>query len=315
MSAAFGPAGIAIGAVVGAVGIGAAAFKLFGDGAKKQVEPVQSLTDAIIQDGNAIKNLTTEPVNNMLVQDGAYAAANKLGIATTTVLQAALGNAQAQADVAAATKVAQDAYSSATSQVAVYGSSTRAGSDATKQASQAQLDAKNAADALNGAVGGTNAQLNASVQAANNSSSALAGLTANANSATNATSRLQSQLGATSAAARNLGNLGGIGAGRDATGGILPSREATGGTSPYTWVGEYGPELMDGNNRVYPHGQSMQMARTMGGGGTVNHYYYTVQVSGLGTAADLGRTVAAALSTHLNSGGTVNVQRGSIKGN
>ncbi|MGX7681340.1 hypothetical protein ACSMXN_20830 [Jatrophihabitans sp. DSM 45814] len=201
-SIALGPVGIAVGAVGLGLAVATKGFGLFGGAAKNQVQPVQALTDAITADGDAVGKLTTAQLNQTLQSNGAYDAGLKLGVAQNVVLQAALGNADAQRQVAAAVDKARGAYANATTTSAVFGSSTRAGGVATKQATQAQLDAKNAADKLAGSTGALNGQLGASKHAADNVAAALRGIPVKVNTnvtvaskaAFDAVSALNSQL-------------------------------------------------------------------------------------------------------------------------
>jgi hypothetical protein len=181
--ASTGPLGLAMAGIGILVGGAVAAFGLFGSKAKEQVKPVQELTDAITRDGNAIGALTTAQVNNKLTNDGTYDAARKLGISSSTVLQATLGNVGAQKEIAAATKVATEAYNKANTAIIGVSSSTRSAVPVYGHATDAQVALKTAADKLTGAVDGENASLNASVQAAKDSQDALNGLDRKASTA------------------------------------------------------------------------------------------------------------------------------------
>ena len=104
-SAVAGPLGIAL--ALGTVALGA--------WMNKQAEAkqrVMELTEAIQEDGGAIGDNTRQQAASMLVQDGVISAAREMGIAQQTMLDAALGNADAQAQVTAALQKQGDVISS-----------------------------------------------------------------------------------------------------------------------------------------------------------------------------------------------------------
>jgi hypothetical protein len=177
IGAALGPIGIvgAIAGVVGAAAIATHGFGLFGGGARAQVKPVDDLTQAILSDKDAVGQLTQANLNQKLSASGAYDAGLKLGISQDIVLKATMGNVDAQKTIKAAVDNATAAYDKATQHVATFGSSSKAGSSAVKQATQAQIDAKSAADKLAGSTGLLTAQVNASKHAADNQVIAIRG--------------------------------------------------------------------------------------------------------------------------------------------
>jgi hypothetical protein len=179
ISAALGPIGI-VGAIVGVVGAAAIAthgFGLFGGGAKAQVKPLDSLTASILNNKGALDAQSIAIENQQLQSSGAYDAGLKLGVSQDIVLKATMGNADAQKVLTDAIKKANDVYDKATQHVATFGSSSRAGSSAVKQATQAQKEAKDAADKLSSSYGYQTAQLRASQHAAANQIIATQGTT------------------------------------------------------------------------------------------------------------------------------------------
>ena len=333
IEAATGPVGIAIGAIGLAIGIATKGFGLFGGSAHAQVKPIEDLTNAILEDGDAVGKLTEQQVNQKLSADGAYDAARKLGVSVQDVLQATLGNADAQGRVATAVAKARDAYKAATSTVGTYGSASRAGSFATKQATQAQIDQKKAADVLAGTTLALTGGLKASVQAAKDQATALASLSDAAKKPTKPMDALDKRLSQfdkrhvnvtigvdISAAMANLfqlqsqingvmNNAAAIKVGAN-TGGHL-NTHASGGMLDAGWnlVGEQGPELIHspgGRSRVYTNSDTK---RAFGGGGNV---YITVN-AGMGTnGREIGRQIVGYVEQHLGSGGRANFRGATV---
>lgn len=110
MSALLGPVALA------AAGIGALAL-IFGSsssGAEKAKATMDSYTSAVEADTGAIGDNIKAQAAKALQSDGADTAAQKLGISTATLLQATLGNADAQAQVKSATDAATAALDAQT---------------------------------------------------------------------------------------------------------------------------------------------------------------------------------------------------------
>lgn len=146
MTAALGP----IGLLAAGIGIIAFAWSQSSDNGLKAKEVTDSYTAAVQADNDAIsKNVELQAAKN-LQADGAFAAGQKLGLSSATVLQATLGNADAQKQVAAAADKANSAYKALTDQNNQY-SRGQVGLRST------QHDAANAANVLTGAI---NAQSN-----------------------------------------------------------------------------------------------------------------------------------------------------------
>jgi hypothetical protein len=178
MDTAMGPVGLALGAITLAVGFATHGFGLFGGGAKQAIGPVDSLTQSIIQDKDALGQLTQAQVNNKLSSTGAYDAALKLGVSQSTVLAATMGNVKAQQEIKVAVDAARASYDKSTQAINTGNAAARNGHVAYGQATQAQKDAKAAADKLAGSTGLLIGQLDASKHAADNETVAVKGLAA-----------------------------------------------------------------------------------------------------------------------------------------
>lgn len=336
MGEAAGPVGFALSAITVAVGIATKGFGLFGDSAHSQVKPVQELTDAINQDGDAVGKLTTANINHTLSMNGTYDAGLKLGISQSQVLAATLGNVNAQNAIKAALDRARASYDQATQHTATYGSASRAGSFATKQATQAQIDAKNAADKLSGSIFGLNGQLRASKNAADNEAAALAGLPGSSNAAKIAVTALQKALskipdhvgvtidvnssnaiaalqgfvneaGAAQAAAQKVGSVVYLPAPPAPKGG---RPHASGGYLDPGWnlVGDQGPELVHNGGSRNSRVMTASETRRIGGGSPIIGHL-TVN-AGMGTdGRAVGRQIVNVLEQHFGSGG-----RGNFRG-
>jgi hypothetical protein len=153
--AMLGPVGLIAGGIAGAV----LAFHAFGKSAHEQIKPTQELTQAIIDDGNAFGKLTSAMVNHTLEQKGLYDAGLKLGVSQRTLLQATLGNANAQAKVSAA----------------ILGTATTAKLSAAQHGklTKAQNDAASAAKTLNDGLAFESKTLEVNKRAALNETAAL----------------------------------------------------------------------------------------------------------------------------------------------
>lgn len=93
--ATLGPAGAAMGALVIGGGLLATMFLHNGAAAQQASENINTLTEAIKSDGDAIGENTRKQVVSTLAQDGALYAAQKLGIGASTLTDAVLGNGDA----------------------------------------------------------------------------------------------------------------------------------------------------------------------------------------------------------------------------
>ncbi len=113
LGAATGVAKTGFLAMIPILGIAAAALDYYGQKAAQRKADVQSLTDAIQADGDAIGRSTISTVAKGLADQGAFKAAQKLGLSQSVVTQAALGNAQAMNEVHSATQKVKDAYAEA----------------------------------------------------------------------------------------------------------------------------------------------------------------------------------------------------------
>lgn len=134
-----------VGAIIVGVGLLASTF-LGSNNATIQAKAVMdSYTAAVQADNDAIgKNVELTAAKNL--QDaGAFVAGQKLGLSSSTVLQATLGNVDAQKQVAAATGNAESAYKALTDKQTAY-SRGLAGTNTTQEASA------KAADKLTGAI-------------------------------------------------------------------------------------------------------------------------------------------------------------------
>lgn len=162
-SAMAGPLGLAL--AIGTVALGAWINKQAE--AKQRVE---NLTQAIREDGNAIGDNTRKLAAQSLVQDGVLASARRLHLSQKDVLDAALGNADAQSRLTAAlqgtTRAQQQAYDVATGKISARGSN------------QQIQDIKTVTDAI----GDQSSALRDAVQASQDEASAL-GDTASASGA------------------------------------------------------------------------------------------------------------------------------------
>jgi hypothetical protein len=264
---ALGPIGIAIGGVVAIAAIATRGFGLFGRGANDQVKPVQALTDAILADGDALGKMTTAQVNNTLESKGAYDQGLKLGISQNVLLAATMGNIPAQKQLAAAVKAARDAYDANNKTVTQAGEKGRVYTHTVNTSTQAQKDAKAAADKLAGSQGVVAGQLAASAHAADNETKALKGIPKVVSSSITLDLRNKKQVEADLAfIARDRHSLliidqitGNNQGTKNQTGHAAGTPHAPAGLA---WVGEEGPELMNfrGGEQVIPHAQSMAMA-------------------------------------------------------
>lgn len=98
-----GPWGLAIAGAAAVIGI-------FASKHHQATAEVTSFTDAIKQDGDALGNTTTQAVAADLASKGLFATYAKLGVSSTTVTDAALGNADALKTVSDATDRAITSY-------------------------------------------------------------------------------------------------------------------------------------------------------------------------------------------------------------
>lgn len=153
-SVAFGPIGIAIGAVVGVGALAAHALGLFGDSAKTAIQPTSDFTDAIRNDNDALGTNTQLLTANKLEKDGAYDAALKLGIGQRELTQAVMGNKTAMDDVNATIK----GYSLSTSLLELGG----------KSLTKTQQEQASAVNTLRGSIGDLTQTLKVNQQAADN---------------------------------------------------------------------------------------------------------------------------------------------------
>ena len=312
MEGAAGPVVAALVGITAVVGIATKGFGLFGGSAKQQIKPVQALTDAITADGQAIGKLTEAQVNKTLSDKGAYTAGLKLGVSQATVLQATLGNAGAMKIVKDAVDKANAAYKEGTSTVATYGSATKAGSAATKVATQAEKDNKTAADTLGTSTGVLTGQLTASARQARDQASALAGTTAAALAATKAIQAVRAAVEGLESKAITVTTyantvLGPVGS----TGYNSATRDShhAGGTDYWsggpTSVNEQGNEVINLPKGTQIHTASQ--SKTLGNGVTIiNHI-----TAGMGTDGHaVGRQIIAAIEKYVGTGGTLKIARG-----
>lgn len=314
MDTAMGPIGLAIAGITLAVGLATHGFGLFGHTAKQQVKPVQELTDAITQDGNAFGKATAALENHTLASNGAYTAGKRLGLSQSTVLAATMGNAHAMSVVAAATQSASDAYKRATTATGANSGSLHAQQQALSQATQAQKDNASAASTLADLLPNMSAQLNASKGAATDSARAIAGLSAAERAvppSVSTTVRVEGIQGALDAihsvveTANNSSGVIHITTVNTQTGAISGGRQAFASGTDYapggsTLVGEQGPEIVN-----LPQGSRVQSAsRTRlgagGGGGDLHVHVHVTQP--LGTPDQIARVVVPALRTAYNRG-------------
>lgn len=141
-----------------AVAIAAGAYIAFAQAQADAEARVQDLTSAIELDTGAIAGNTRATVYNTLVKEGAIDAAKRLGVSSGDVLAAALGEEAAQKRVAAITDQTTDKINALT-----------VGLDATSAAMVLQgndaMNLVNDTNLLNGIIGRTNGEVQASVAA------------------------------------------------------------------------------------------------------------------------------------------------------
>lgn len=166
-SALAGPLGLAL--AVGTIALGAWVNKQAE--AKQRVE---NLTQAIREDGNAIGDNTRKLAAQSLVQDGVLASARRLHLSQKDVLDAALGNTNAQNRLTTAlqgtTRAQQQAYDVATGKISARGSN------------QQIQDIKTVTDAI----GDQSSALRDAVQASQDEASALGETTSASGAASSA---------------------------------------------------------------------------------------------------------------------------------
>lgn len=280
-SMAFGPIGIAIGAVVGIGALAAKSLGLFGSSASKQVKPTQDFTNAILADNLALGANTRKLVENTLEKDGMYDAGVKLGVSQQLLTDAAMGNTDALTKVNVAIEAASGSAGGA--QGAFF------------NLTAGQKEAFATAGKLSSGLGNVKAILNANTTAANNLAAAdgklkPVKLTVNDNasgalrSAANQANNLNGSLQAVMATISALNLLsvaapgaGGGSGGATATGSMSQYPHHAVGASSFaggpTWLDEEGPELVDlpAGSKIHTAHQTEQMRSGGSGGDIVVH--------------------------------------------
>ncbi|MGW6913705.1 phage tail tape measure protein [Kitasatospora sp. NPDC054939] len=144
-----------------ALGVAVAALTVFGLATADAKEETQSLTEAVKADSNAIGANTRAWVAHKLETDGVLKASKELGISTSTLTDAILGNADAAARVRAELEPMR------VEAVAAAQAAAEAGGGQDKWAQ--------ALTKVDGALGGLNAQINGAVEAAKREAEAAGG--------------------------------------------------------------------------------------------------------------------------------------------
>lgn len=155
-----------IGLVVGALAFVTLGFRHSGDSAKDAVIGVDAFTSAIEKDSGALGTNTKAAVANQLAKDGAFAAANKLGIGTDVLTNAVLKGGTALASLKSRLTDAAAAYNATTDGANAAGMSQRELTDYSHALDAAfggnGKAAQDLLDELNGVSGGLkDAQTNA----------------------------------------------------------------------------------------------------------------------------------------------------------
>lgn len=181
---------LALGALGVALGIAAYAWEKHSESVAASRQEVSDFTSAIEQDNGALGANTRAVAENALQKDGAYDAANKLGIGLKTLTDAALGNAAAQALV--------------NERLNDFPDSTAATIKASGLSASAFEDQYLAAGKVSDAIGGTNAKLASGVQAARNKAAADGTATSTTDALTAAQAALSTAMTYTVDASGNL---------------------------------------------------------------------------------------------------------------
>jgi hypothetical protein len=265
---ALGPIGIAAGVVVGGLALVTKGFGLFGGAAKQQIKPIGDLTAQINAQTGALTAEGEAQVSNTLATNGAYEAGRKLGISQNVVLQATMGNIPAQQQIAAAVKAADAAYKGANDSARTYVDANGIVRTSSAGATDAQKDAKSAADKLSATTLTLNGQLQTEVQHTKDVAASLKAIPADKTTTVHV-----STLAARASVRGFLDEIPDqvtIGVNVNLPAGLKGdlaargySTHASGGVIGGQTIDEAGGEILDLPNgtRVYPHGQSQQMMR------------------------------------------------------
>lgn len=139
-----GPPGIAVGAGIGAIAGALLHKRSAADAAKRAdqraVPPLHDYIDTLKVGTTALTGYTRQLVVKNLTEGHAIEAGRKLGLSSQTVVNAALGNAKAQAKVDRAIASANKAYAKGSVTIDAFGNATYSVSQKTGDAYQAAVD-------------------------------------------------------------------------------------------------------------------------------------------------------------------------------
>jgi len=265
-----------IGIVAGAIGAFAAVAGGLALGSTHDLTKATSDYAAALSGVNGELEKNVENVaRKALLDDGALAAANKLGISGKLVVDAALGNAAAQKELNKETAAATAKLDAQKASLDTAGMSGNQAKSALLDLAKQQAATREAIQAVNGSV--------------DDQSTALKNARKNAD-LYNASLQTTIDRGNAASAGRYAGQA------------TAYSHHAGGGDimqSQYSVVGENGPEVvrLPGGSHVFPNGQG-----PTGGGGGLNITIAAPPGFYVGSAADVGKALASHLIGGLRNG-------------